>query len=187
MENATEALVMAASVLLLILALTVSISSFTTIKVQVEDILGTRDQIQPVQESSNEYINYLKSSEEGATRIVKTEAIIAALKRMKKEDYTIYIETDLTNVSTSDTIFGFKLKDNNNVIELSNAHSATIFTYRKDNKLINGLNPKVVSEIYRITEGKEYLEYIGIYQEKTDEGVSEANKLTKKIITFKKI
>ncbi len=39
MENATEALMMAASVLLLIIALTVSITSFSNLRIQVAEII----------------------------------------------------------------------------------------------------------------------------------------------------
>ena len=52
MENASEALIMAGSVLLLIIALTVSISSFSRLKVQTDEIVSFSDQVEYTQNSS---------------------------------------------------------------------------------------------------------------------------------------
>ena len=55
MENATDALIMAGSVLLLIIALTVTISSLSNLRTQAQDILMERDRLEIAQDSK-EYI-----------------------------------------------------------------------------------------------------------------------------------
>ena len=60
MENATQALIMAGSVLLLIIALTVTISSLSNLRTQAQDILMERDRIEITQDSKG-YINYIKN------------------------------------------------------------------------------------------------------------------------------
>ena len=60
MENATDALIMAGSVLLLIIALTVTISSLSNLRTQAQDILMERDRLEIAQDSKG-YINYIKN------------------------------------------------------------------------------------------------------------------------------
>ena len=62
MEDAVEALYMAAAVLLLLIALTVSISSFTKAKVQVEEINESETGIDLAQDESGQYINYMSKN-----------------------------------------------------------------------------------------------------------------------------
>ena len=100
MENATDALIMAGSVLLLIIALTVTISSLTNLRTQAQDILDDRDQLLATTDESG-YINYLKVVEIKMKRIVGIETVMSSIRRMTKEDYTIYIQTNnITDLGT---------------------------------------------------------------------------------------
>lgn len=180
MENATEALIMAGSVLLLIIALTVSISSLSNLRTQAQDILMERDKIEITQDS-NGYLNYIKNDDKDI-RTVGIESVISAIRRMWKEDYTIYIATSsiLTEipqelrVGNVENLNNTEIIQGKNIIKLSQAGVG--------NQLIKDENTMI--EIYSNLKEKKFKEYIGIYQNKAIEGVSEANKNTYKIITF---
>ena len=100
MENATDAIIMATSVLLLIIALSVSISSLSNLKTQVQDILSQRDEVDLSTYSvkndddtiTTSYNNYIKNNTDIDVRKVKAETIITLIRRMRKENYTIYIK-----------------------------------------------------------------------------------------------
>lgn len=185
MENATDALIMAGSVLLLIIALTISISSFSNLKTQVDEIVGETEQLQFVKDTEGGYLNYLKSSNDTDVRTVGVETIISSLRRLQKEQYTIYIclnptTTNLINLPEDLKLKGQELSEvkqkfnTNEVIKLSLSKSGN--KYIEDDKVINTL--------YKELTDKNFKEYIGIYQYKTETGVSDANKETYKIITF---
>lgn len=180
MENATEALIMAGSVLLLIIALTVSISSLSNLRTQAQDILMERDRTEITQDSKG-YINYIKNDDKDI-RIVGIESVISSIRRMWKEDYTIYLATNnlLTGipeelrVSNVENLSNTQIIQGKNIIKLSQAGVG--------NQLVK--DEKIITEIYNSLKDKKFKEYIGIYQNKAIEGVSEANKNTYKIITF---
>ena len=60
MENAVEALIMAGETLIFIIALTVCISSYTTVREQIDEIMGSTETIAMAKESG-EYINFIQS------------------------------------------------------------------------------------------------------------------------------
>lgn len=172
MENATDALIMAGSVLLLIIALTVTISSLTALKTETQDMLNDRDQLLVTTDETG-YINYLKSGDKDSdTRIVGIETVMSSIRRMAKEDYTVYIET---NDPISELNDDLKVKGDSKFIKLSLSGVG--------NKYVNDKN--VSGIIYNKLKLKKFKEYIGIYQNETAEGVSDANKATYKIITYK--
>ena len=99
MENATDAIIMATSVLLLIIALSVSISSLSNLKTQVQDILSQRDEVdlstysvKNGETTTTSYNNYIKNNTDIDVRKVNAETIITLIRRMRKENYTIYIK-----------------------------------------------------------------------------------------------
>lgn len=211
MENASEALIMAGSVLLLIIALTVSISSFSNLRLQVADILNQRDQVQIAKTDGNDYINFIRNDNEDV-RTVRTEAILSALRRMRNENYTIYIVGDFLNMNDlsviteeSGLILSVEEKNKNknkqqkygNQNLFDNSKTIIRLAMDKDDKIYYSknsktkekeqkLNKELLDDLYKITNNNLFKEYIGIYQDKTDEGVSQENKQTYKIITFVK-
>ena len=109
--------------------------------------------------------------EESDTRIVGIETVMSSIRRMAKEDYTVYIKTynpisELNN--------DLKVNGDSKFIKLSLSGVG--------NKYVNDKN--VTSTIYSKLNLAKFKEYIGIYQNKTEEGVSDANKATYKIITY---
>ena len=194
MENATDALIMAGSVLLLIIALTVSISSLTGLRAQVQDITMARDQLQETKDA-NGYLNFI-TSETNDVRTVGVETIISSVRRIQKEQYTVYISL---SQSIPDALLPVKIKTEKaqtyKVDYTSNKEkeiipqNKEILCFTAKNGRYKNINNETISALYdalknRDGSTKEFKEYIGRYQEKTSEGVSEANKETYKIITF---
>lgn len=181
MENASDALIMAGSVLLFIFALTVAVSSLTNIRIQSQEILNARDQLLITTDDSGGYINYLQSGtgDSDAIREVGIETVVTSIRRMTKEDYIIYIEpknnTEILNSQYDD--LRVNVNDKTNSIELS----------------ISGAKGKYVSKekltrllylIHKKLKDGKFEEYIGTYQYKAD-GVADVNKTTYKIITYR--
>lgn len=180
MENATDALIMAASVLMLIIALTVSISSFSNLKSQVDDIITTSEQTDLAKDETGGYINYLKNSKD--IRVVGSETLIASIRRVEKENYKIYIVTatgddlgletsravkqEYTNGSTTEIL----VNDGAEIIEISLSG--------KNNDVSKILN----ESFYNKVKNMKFKEYLGIYQNNTE--ASEENKETYRIITY---
>ena len=84
MENAAEALKMAAAILVFVVALGISISSFSEAR-QTSDILVTYN--------DREYVTQYLDSAENKTRIVGLETIIPTIYRAYKENFKIYFYT----------------------------------------------------------------------------------------------
>ena len=91
MENATDALIMAGSVLIFIIALTVCISSFTTLRVGIDDIVTQTETVEMAKDSSGNYINYIQAQDD-SIRIVGAETVVTSISRAIKEDYVVYIK-----------------------------------------------------------------------------------------------
>lgn len=94
MENAVDALKIAGSVLLLIIALTVNISTFSRVKTEFEQIIKNRENVKyaiDTTKEENTYVNYLKSSGVNYARSVTIETIVSSLRRLAKENYKVYI------------------------------------------------------------------------------------------------
>ena len=189
MENATEALVIAGSIFLLMLALAIAISSFTGLKTEVEDITTTRDEIKVAKDEDGNYINYIKNGND--IRTVGIYEIIASFRRMRKEGYNIYIymkngtipsgipdefiedakeHTYIQKNSTSK-----KIIDNGRIIKL---------TVSGGNRYIHKLDETIKILYNSDMKDKTYEEYIGIYKEETAEGVLEKENPTYKILTY---
>ena len=181
MENATDALIIAASVLLLIIALSVNISSFSTLKRQVDDILNEREQIDMASEDNN-YVNYYKSEDSNATRVVRIETVISATKRILKENYNIYIYAK--NIGTdwlNENLFAKSIYINDKLKSV-NCINLSIESDKREY-----LTDETYKKLYSNLKGRSFNEYIGEYQEALSEGVSSANKQTNRVITFVEI
>lgn len=192
MENASDALIMAGQVLIFIIALTVCISSFTTLRVGIDNTIDQTETIKFAKDSDL-YVNFIQSKEDGATRIVGAETVVSSMYRAIKEDFTMYLQlkaTTFNNVKNKlkdsitekdnegNVIGSYKIlyDENNKSIKITIENDAN---YRANALLKNGL--------YDIIKGKEFEEYIGEYQEKTNEAVSSENKQTKRIITYSEL
>ena len=91
MENASDALIMAGEMLIFIVALTVCISSFTKVRVEIDKIVGQKETVQMAKNEENqEYVNYIKSKKNNSIRVVRAETLLPSMYRAIKENYVIY-------------------------------------------------------------------------------------------------
>ena len=88
MENGIEALKIASSMLIFVLAITITISTFTTATQAINNILNMKDADEYVTDANGNYINFVSFN--GGTREVGVETIIPAIYRAYKENYAIY-------------------------------------------------------------------------------------------------
>lgn len=189
MENTSDALIMAGSVLILMVALSLTILSFSSLKNQTEEILSYRDEVQDVKLDTGEFFNYLRSSNDLDVRTVGIETILTSIKRLRKENYDLYIvpnfiSTDIPNDLKTNAVEKVMYNDeqlialNTEMIKFS--LSGKLNRYYNNKDLYNNL----LKQIYSAYKNVKFKEYIGIYQDATDEGVNDSNKATYKIITF---
>lgn len=196
MENAVDALIMGASVLLLIVALTVTMNSLSNFKNGVQDMIMKDEVVELAQDNTTgEYINYFtgRSNDNNGIRSVSAETVITSIRRAKQENYTVYIAgssisqfINRNRQNLGSTIFTNSkpqyYKDETNLIIPANQNILRITLNNDGYKNIVG-NESVLGKLYEEIKDKIFKEYIGIYQEKSDE-VSSANKLTYRVITF---
>ena len=104
MENIIDALYMGTAVLIFIVALTVSISSFSSVKTEVEKMVNDREAAEMATDSSGRYLNYMQAGTD--IRTVDASTIISSIRRIREESYTIYISfKDNTIDSLSDILY----------------------------------------------------------------------------------
>lgn len=95
MENATHALLMAFSVLVFIIALTVSMVAFNNAKQAADILLYTKDE--------QNYYEYMGATGKAAeNRIVGLETIIPTLYKYYKENYTVVFKQGMYDYDTGD-------------------------------------------------------------------------------------
>ena len=195
MEDASEALYLAGSVLIFIIALTITISSFTMVRAGIDDIVGSTEKVS-IAKNSEGYINFIQSRNNGATRIVGIETVLSSTYRALKENYVVYIQfktdTDANYSISADSDASINL----NVYEDKEGKNILKFTVDKndkvlrtnDNHLLNSNEYKeLVKKLYNKLEGNQFYEYLGEYQNNSSAGVEEENKITNRIVTYKEV
>lgn len=188
MENVTDALIMAGQVLIFIVALTVCMSSFSTLRVSIDKAIDQTEIIEFAKDGDL-YYNFIESQSNGATRTVGAETVVSSMYRAIKEDYTLYLL--FTKDSTYTSAFS-KLKDDNIIF----IKDGIDFKVGDTTKKLKGLKITISSDanyttdkmlrngLYDVIKDSTFEEYLGEYQEKTSDAVSSENKLTKRIITY---
>ena len=192
MENAADALKMAAWVLIFVVALSIIINAFGMAR-QTTDIL--------ISYNDNEY--YTDYVEQGNTeRKVGYETIIPAIYRAYKENYKIIF---LNNDGTPMYFYENKnTKEQINYIDLEKQNVGNdtakeeFIKYIVTGKEINNSQYKFENSydiknngLYNQIKGKQFTEYLGVYyQEEIDGNQSntpDANKTKKRVITYKSL
>ena len=187
MENVSDALIMAGQVLIFIVALTVCISSFTTLRVGIDEIVGQTETVQMARGSSG-YINYIDSKDAEATRLVGVDTVVSAMYRAIKENYVIYLVA-----ADCDALKGL----GENAVDIMEAeHPLTIggkTVITEGQKIIQvtignetnqDINAKLKNGFYNKIKNFSFYEYLGEYQNASAPGVSTENKETYRIITY---
>ncbi len=196
MENAVDALIMAGSVLLLIIALTVSISSFTTLKNDADKVMKTESDFDLVADDTGSYLNYIRKGDD--IRTVNIETVISTARRIEKEQYTIYIvfkDPSGANQFKKDEYIKKVIVDNTKQqiyddgekkIELVK-EGESVIRLSISREEYKSIDDKLMGALYKALKDKHFKEYLGEYQEKNAEGVESANKETFRVVTFVEI
>lgn len=191
MENVTDALIMAGQVLIFIVALSVCMSSFSTLRESISDITGQRETVKMVQGSKG-YLNFIDSKKSNSIRTVGAETVVSSMYRSIKENYEIYIK--LINPNEVEGIEGLVFWEAKQETNLGNFRGNDLKINLED-KLIkitigrksDGVNQDVnniLSEgFYKKIQNKRFCEYLGEYKN-AGEDVALENKATKRIITY---
>lgn len=168
-ENVSDALMMAGAMIIFILALTFSMSSFTTVRTTIDEIFQRDTKVDLVTDESHNYLNYMKA-EDDSIRTVGIETVISSIYRLSKENYKVYINTDIElselEEMTVDNTKYFSRNDNDN-------------SYTYELTIHSNIN---FEELYGKLKDKGFKEYLGIYQEKS--GASSENKPKYRVITY---
>lgn len=191
MENASDALVMAGQILIFIIALTVCISSFTTIRAEVNQIVGQKDTIRMAKDG-DDYINFLQAKDGNAIRTVKSDTLITAMYRAIKENYVIYLklnnydelDTKYVTFCKAETTSAVKDKNGNPIIKQDDQLiRVTIGSSESgNNQYVNAMLSK--GKLFEKIKNSSFAEYLGEYQSYSATDVSEENKDTYRIITY---
>ena len=190
MENASDALIMAGQVLIFIIALTVCISSFSTLRAGIDSTIGQTETIKLAKDTDG-YINFIQSRDEGATRIVGAETVVSSLYRSIKEDYTLYLILSEPYGNLTDKFDNYnknKTADNRLFYDIlyekdiTNRKLIIKFKIGQDSNSIPDTILKI--GLYEDIKGKKFKEYLGEYQENLNDAVSSENKKTFRIITY---
>lgn len=200
MENAADALKMAAAVLIFVLALSISINAFGEVRKTSQVLLDYQDR---------EY-DYTYVEENGSTeRIVGLETMIPTIYKLYKENYKIIFESRTIavngvykkiNADSSSTKINYidlekevfatdKRKEEFIMAILYGANTDTKTTFRTVSRI--DLNDR---GLYDIIKGKRFKEKLGVYYQEEVQGESggesntpDSNKTKKRVITYEEI
>ena len=182
---------MAAAVLIFMLALSITLSSFSTFRNQLEDLILADERIDTAtitktddeENTKTSYINYISGSDE--RRTVGIETIANSLYRVYKENYMVVIKLNITDydkfknkplekynnliVKGSDLVKYQKYsKDSSDVIKSSDTLLVFDIPSAKNDK--EYINKALDAGLYNLLKEKTFIEYTGIYYETdTDE------------------
>lgn len=170
MENATHALIMAFSVMVLVIALTVSIVAFNSAKQTADIIVYTKDE-------TNYYQYEGIRGKQAENRIVGLETVIPTLYKYYKENYTVVFkegqyDTGTGNISEWKYLPIYTTKENRNwqssyntLMEKKyeiNKPNEQIFSFDLDEETLRhepwtGSNDRIKSNLDCFLSGKTYL------------------------------
>ncbi|MEI3356133.1 MAG: hypothetical protein V8R81_03540 [Clostridia bacterium] len=203
MENATDALHMAAAVLIFVLALSISINAFGEVRQTAQTIIQYKDR-----EYDYSYVDQAGSTQ----RKVGIESIIPSIYKAYKENYKIIFETNEINTNTGNGIYQ-KSDGQGGTVEINyiDLEKETIGSDKDKEEFIRailygnekGKNPNWATiqlkysnygiilkdeGIYDKINTKTFNENLGIYyQDETDgkTNTPQSNKVEKRVITYK--
>ena len=193
MENATDALYMGFAIIAFVVALSISIFSFSEVTSASQSIIDNRDKT----------TLYSYITPQGTSRIVKREDIIPTLYRVFDEDYIIVFKGigDLYTIKSEDgtgevdsSVIKSNVGNRNDTIGFIDSllDSPTTFnTYIKNKGLTNKYIKSCLQSVglYDILNEKTFKEDIGIYYmedtaSQEESVINDVNKTKKRIITY---
>ena len=198
MENVTDALKMAVGVLIFVLALSISINAFGQARKAATTILEYGDR-----EYDYTYVEESESTE----RTVGVETIIPSIYKAYKENYKIIFDT--VHISSSNGLYQKRNEEGKmipvfeidlekevlgNDTQKEQFINAILYGADNDTKTAFMTNLGISlndNGIYDTIKEKEFKESLGIYYQDSDgtenEGVPNANKIKKRVITYSDI
>lgn len=206
MENASDALIMAGEMLIFIVALTVCISSFTKVRVEIDKIVDQKETVQMAKNEENqEYVNYIKSKKNNSIRVVGAETLLPSMYRAIKENYVIYIKLNAYDddfIKNSGIVLTKATKDVSAIKRNSDGttSSSTVIHNGDDiikitigsktakiNQYVNAILKDNDKKFFNYIKEKEFYEYLGEYQDWAETGVSSEDRAIHRIITYVEI
>ena len=206
MENAAEALKMAAAVLIFVLALSISINSFSEVRQTSQTILNYRDR-----EYETTYVEDNGSTE----RLVGAETIIPSIYKIYQENYKIIFNINSIGYLYKKKITEGEKKGQDEEINYIDLQKEVLGNESQKQRFIQAILYGVNSfeekrsdvekefknlgiefdnpnGIFEKIENKKYKESLGVYyQEEVDSdsasNISENNKTKKRVITYSDI
>lgn len=187
MDNTVEALYIAAAVLIFMLALSLTLSSFSTFRSDLEDLIQADERVDAAtitdtSTGKTTYINYISGEEE--RRTVGIESVVNSLYRVYKENYIVVMKLESYDSSKLDRN-GSILQGTSTALQnqglISQAAKKQIYAkdgskiIDKDERIIvfdlakqndkNFINTVLENGLYNILKDKTFTEYTGIYYE----------------------
>lgn len=203
MENASDALIMAGEMLIFIVALTVCISSFTKVRVEIDKIVGQKETVQMAKNEENqEYVNYIKSKKNNSIRVVGAETLLPSMYRAIKENYVIYIKLNAYDddyIKNSGIVLTKATKDVSAITRNSDGTtSSSTVIHNGDfiikitigsktaeiNQNVNAIFKDNEKKFFKYIKERKFYEYLGEYQDLAETGVSSEDRAIHRIITY---
>lgn len=184
MENGIDALKIAFGMIVFVLAISITISSFTSTIEAMNRIWEIRQSEESyVTDAAGNYLNYVNFSLDGGTRIVSAETIVPNMYRAYKENFAIYFyNADHTPMALYQKTNADGTNVDVNYIDLIQE------SFSSEEQAISHLD-KLLSEnnIYNTLKVNTFTEYLGEYYLEDVNGETdtpETNKNKKRVIAY---
>lgn len=153
MENGVQALKIAAGMLIFVLAITITISCFTSAIQALNRIFDMQNGDEYVTDAEGNYLNFVNFRLDGGTREVNVETIIPSIYRAYKENYAIYF------YNSDETPMVLYKKENGEQVN-----------YIDLDKEVYGNAEKAIESVNKLLYEESELYANGLYQELKDKG-----------------
>ena len=181
MENGVEALKLGSSVLVFVIAITITISTFTMAVQALNRIFVAQDSIEYVKDAEGNYLNFVRF--DGGTREVGVETIIPSIYRAYKENYTILFYKK--NASGEEEPFVLYTKANGEKVNYIDLEKEV---YPNSEKAIESVNKLLYEEgLYQRLQSTTFIEMLGEYYMDdigAETSIAEVNKTKKRVISY---
>lgn len=178
MENGVQALKIGASILIFVLAITITISVFTSATQALNRIFSAEEAQEYVKDEAGNYLNFV--SFDGGTREVKIDTIIPSIYRAYKENYAVYFyQSDGTDLVLYQKENGEKV----NYIDLEQGR----YKINETTNPADSITKLLEDSLYTTLKGKTFTEKLGEYYMEDVEGeteTAEVNKTKKRVIAY---
>lgn len=188
MENGVQALKIASGMLIFVIAITITISAFTSASQALNRIFVMKDSDEYVtvigEDGKEHYLNYVDFRADGGTREVKVETIIPSIYRAYKENYAIYFYE-----SNGEPLILYEIEKGGETIQINfiDLEKEVHPNAEKAIENINNLLYNGEENLYNKLKEKTFIEKLGEYymDDLTGETeTAEVNKTKKRVITY---